>query len=172
MTLQREVVRLIIESRTELFAFILSAVRDYDAAEDVLQNVSLVLCDKADEYQSGTSFQAWAREIARRKILEYFRRSKRVPDTMPTPDLEQLLTAFNEIERKSMVEERIRALRQCLSLASMQLKELFRLRYEERLSLDQIASRLSKKTETIRKSLYRGRLALRECIDRRLGLAK
>ena len=42
-------------------------------AEDVLQEVFLTLTQKAAEFQPGTDFVAWARAIARIKVLQRYR---------------------------------------------------------------------------------------------------
>jgi RNA polymerase sigma-70 factor (ECF subfamily) len=166
-----EVVRLLIEYRTDIFAFIFAAVRDYDAAEEVMQNVSVVVCEKAQEYEPGTNFRAWAREIARRQVLQYSRQSKRSPSPLTSAELEYLAAAFDEAECEGSLGERIEALRACLEKLPDRVRNLVRLRYEERLSVEQMAERSHSKVESVRKALYRGRIALRNCIDRRLGMA-
>lgn len=166
-----EVVKLLIEHRIDLFAFILAAVRDYRVAEDVMQNVAVVICNKVDQYESGTNFRAWAREIARRQILELNRGSKRGPKTLAPSDLEYLVAAFEEAEQGGLLEDRLEALRNCLRNLSKSARQLIRLRYEERLSLSEIAEQSNRKPESLRKALYRGRIALRRCIDRRLKVA-
>lgn len=172
MTAQSEVFKLLIENRTRLFAFIFTAVRDHHAAEEILQNVAVVVCDKADQYQSGTSFQAWSREIARRQVLQYFRESKRGPSVLAPADLDYLTRAFDEVEKDGRMEERVQALRFCLENSPNFTRELFRFRYEEQLSLEKMADRLGLKSESVRKALYRGRIALRNCIKRRLSLSR
>jgi RNA polymerase sigma-70 factor (ECF subfamily) len=165
-----EVVRLLIEHRIDLFAFILAAVRDNRAAEEVMQNVAVVICNKSDQYECGTNFRAWAREIARRQILQFNREKKRGPGTLSPSELEYLVTAFDEAERDGLLEDRLNALRACLESLSKAARRFIRLRYEERLSLGQMAERSNLRPESLRKSLYRARIALRKCIDGRLEL--
>jgi RNA polymerase sigma-70 factor (ECF subfamily) len=171
MAVQSDVVRHLIEYRTDIFAFIYAAVRDHHAAEEIMQNVSVVICNKAKEYEPGTNFRAWAREIARRQVLQYGRRNRRGPSALAPCELEYLVAAFDEAERSGLLEDRIDALRACLQTVSQHVRELLRLRYEERLSLEQMAQHSKSNPETIRKALYRARIALRKCIDRRLGMA-
>ena len=170
MAVQSDVVRLLIEHRTQLFAFIFAAMHDYHAAEEVFQDVSVVICNKANSWDPGSSFRSWAFEIARRQVLQFYRESQQRPGALSPSDLEHLASAFSLVEQESSPERRIEALRKCLSKVSGHAKKLFRLRYEEHLKLDQIAERVGGRSETVRKALYRGRIALRKCIDHQLGV--
>lgn len=171
MAAHSEVVKLLIEHRSELFAFIFAALRDHHAAEEVMQNVAVVVCDKAKQFQKGSNFRAWAREIARRQVLQYIRESSRVPRAVAPAEIELLANAFQEAERDGLLEDRAEALQACLEGLSMRLSELIRLRYEGRLSLGQLAKRMGLQPESARKALYRARIALRKCIDSRLKTA-
>jgi RNA polymerase sigma-70 factor, ECF subfamily len=170
MAVPSDIVRLLIEHRTDIFAFIFAAVREYHAAEEIMQNVSVVICDKALEYKAGTNFRAWAREIARRQILQFGRQNRRGPSALSPIEIDHLAAAFDEAEKEGLLQDRVEALRQCLETLSKRVRDLVRLRYEERLTLDQMADHLASNPESVRKALYRGRIALRKCIDRRLGM--
>src|SRR5690606_717766 len=101
----REVVRLLIENRTQLFGFIFAAMRDYHAAEEVMQNVAVIVCEKASQYQPGSSFRAWVREIARRQVLQYSRQNNRTPFAVAPTDLDYLATAFDEMDQADLMED-------------------------------------------------------------------
>ena len=62
------VVRLLMEHRASLFSYIYTAVRDFDVAEEVFQEVSVAVCESYESFEPGTNFRAWAREIARRRV--------------------------------------------------------------------------------------------------------
>ena len=42
--------------------------------EDVLQETNLLLWNKADQFQPGTSFWAWASEVARYQVLTHWKK--------------------------------------------------------------------------------------------------
>lgn len=172
MAAQAEVFKLLIECRGDLFALILAALRDHHSAEEVMQNVAVVVCEKSEQYQSGTSFRAWAREIARRQILEYLRRCKRGPQAISPSDLDYLVTAFEEVDREGLMVDRAEALRKCLEKSPTNVRQLLHFRYSEQLSLAEIALRAGQEIESVRKSMYRGRMALKRCIDSRLRLTR
>lgn len=172
MAAQKEVFKLLIECRSDLFALIFAALRDHHSAEEVMQNVAVVVCEKSGRYQSGTSFRAWAREIARRQILEYLRRRKRGPQAMSPTDLDYLVTAFEEVDHEGLMLDRADALREFLQKSPENVRQILQFRYEEQLSLAEMSNRMGQKSESICKAMYRGRIALKKCIDSRLKLAR
>ena len=60
-----------------LHGFIASLCGDLVLAEDILQEVFLVVSQRADDFTLGSDFAAWARAIARFKTMELLRTRKR-----------------------------------------------------------------------------------------------
>ena len=60
---QALIASLLMRHRTELFAYLIAAVRNPHDAEDLLQDVSLAASTSWAQYRPGTPFLAWAREI-------------------------------------------------------------------------------------------------------------
>jgi hypothetical protein len=54
---QSEFVRLFSQHASQLFGFVLVLTGNRSDAEDIVQNASVVLWEKFDAYQPGTSFQ-------------------------------------------------------------------------------------------------------------------
>ena len=167
-----ETVRLLMEHRSSLFAFILAIVRDYDTAEEVLQEVSVAVCEAGEDFRLGTDFGAWSREIARRRILAHYRLAGRFPDSLSDDDIRNLETGFNKVDAQSTAKERMDSLRQCLKAQTPRARRLLHLRYAARFSLGEIAVQVDRQPESVRKALYRTRQALRKCIEHRLRVAE
>ena len=74
---QARVTQLLMRHRTELYAYLLASIRNLHDAEDLLQDVSLAASTSWSQYRPGTPFLAWAREIARRRILDFAKRRGR-----------------------------------------------------------------------------------------------
>lgn len=165
--MRNEIVRLLMEHRGTLFAFIFASVRDYDIAEEVLQDVSVVVCENSDSFELGTNFGAWAREIARRRILAYYRTTKRFPCPLSEDELRNLQAGFDAVDDTS-TKLRMASLTKCLEALKPFAKQLIQLRYAARFSLGEIGERVGRQPESVRKALYRTRQTLRECIERRL----
>src|SRR5438132_12137517 len=68
------VLQLFVKHQLALRAFILSLEPNFTDAEDLLQEVFLVITRKANEFQEGTNFLAWGCTIARFKLMELLRR--------------------------------------------------------------------------------------------------
>src|SRR6185436_5305722 len=60
----KELVLLMTQHQRRIFAYIYTLVPDRHAAEDILQETSLVICEKFHEFKTGTDFVAWANQIA------------------------------------------------------------------------------------------------------------
>ena len=165
--MRNEIVRLLMEHRGTLFVFIYASVRDYDVAEEVLQDVSVVICENSENFELGTNFGAWAREIARRRILAYYRSTKRFPDPLSDEELLNLLAGFDAVDDVT-AKQRMASLSKCLESLKPFAKKILQLRYSGRFSLCEIGQQVGRHPESVRKALYRTRQALRECIERRL----
>lgn len=162
------VVRLLMEHRATLFSYVYTAVRDFDLAEEVFQEVSVAVCESHASFEPGTNFCAWAREIARPRILAQWRSAGRFPGLLTDEALMQIEAGFADVEKRWATRDRIAALRKCLSTLSPTVRRMLELRYVSQLSLSDLATRLDRKGEGVRKALYRTRQSLRECIERRL----
>jgi len=164
-----EVGRLLMGHRTSLFAFILAIVRDYDAAEEVLQEVSVAVCEASEQFRLGTNFGAWAREIARRRILAHNRAAARFPGSLTDEDLRRLEAGFEQADSQASAKKRIDALRRCLETLTHASRRLLQLRFAGRFSHREIAEQVDRQAESVRKAIYRSRQTLRSCIQRRLN---
>src|SRR5690606_1942058 len=66
-----EFTRLYAECQKRLFIYISLLMPNTADAHDVLQDTNLVLWQKFEQFEPGTSFFAWAREVARYRVLRY-----------------------------------------------------------------------------------------------------
>jgi RNA polymerase sigma-70 factor (ECF subfamily) len=159
------------ENRSSLFAFVFAVVRDFNAAEELLQETSVVICENANDFTPGTSFGAWSREIARRRIRAYFRQQKREKRILSEDHIHNLQQAFAAVEdRIASPHHRLQAMRRCLEKLTPRVRHWLYLRYVSQLALVEMASQVRCKPESIRKTLYRSRQQLRVCIERRLRM--
>ena len=165
---EKEVLQLLIENRAVIFGFILASVCDHNAAEDIFQEVAVAVCESADKFSIGTNFKAWAREIARRRILA-FRREKKKMNLMLEPEILELIEqGFEKMETRTSVPQHIGALRRCLSRVKDQVRHLLHLRYGREFTLAAVSEATGVNPESVRKTLYRTRIKLRACIQSKL----
>src|SRR3954469_24492854 len=80
---RKRLMSLMTQHQRRIFAYIYTLVPDRYDAEDLLQETSLVICEKFDDFKEGTDFVAWACQIAYWRIRyarQKFARSKVVFD--------------------------------------------------------------------------------------------
>lgn len=156
--------------QTRLRAFVrclLIRPRDID---DLLQEVNAVVWQKADEFQPGTDFWAWASQIARLKALNQLRaytRNRLVFDEAVLSRLAQVAD-----DRLEALDSRREALDHCLSQLPAAQRQLIELRYTGEQAIESISESLGRPAGSIRQTLYRIRAALVNCVERRLSTAK
>jgi RNA polymerase sigma-70 factor, ECF subfamily len=72
-----QVQQLFVRHQAVLKAFVLELWSDFSEADDVMQEVFLVITRKAAEFQPESSFLSWARTIARFEVMAAWRRKAR-----------------------------------------------------------------------------------------------
>jgi len=167
----REVQRLFLLHSNRLRGFILGLLPNHAAADDVLQEVFLVVTAKSAESQAGSDFLAWSRTIARFKVLEY--RQRRFPAARQLADEAWELLAKAAPELDDGWDARRRALQHCLGELAPRAREVVQLRYSaERLSMDEVAKRMAWTVGSVKVALSRAKDALWDCVQRHVSIAK
>jgi RNA polymerase sigma-70 factor, ECF subfamily len=160
--------RHLLTAEPDLRAFIGSLVRDFQARDDIFQNVALTLWEKYADYDPARPFGAWARGFAARKILHEARGAQRFPAIFPAETLQAILEAYDRSEREAT--PRREALDHCLEKLPTKTREILALRYNEELSSGGIGLRVGASVAAVHQTLSRARAALAECIERRLAV--
>ncbi|HZE98451.1 MAG TPA: sigma-70 family RNA polymerase sigma factor [Planctomycetota bacterium] len=164
---RRDLMRLALEHRTQLWGFLMGLTKDPQKAEDLFQNTYLVICEKWDQYKPGTNFMAWARQIARFEFLASVDPSRRRFLTAEMEILEQALQAAERDEDAPSL--RRDALRRCLEqLPDARGRRVLELRYAQGLSGERVAREADLSLNALYTLLSRVRRALQDCIERRL----
>ncbi len=70
------------EVQPELFNFVKSRIYSLHDAQDIVQNVNVILVNKKDEYDENKNFKSWAFRIADFQIKGYLSKSKRCKTTL------------------------------------------------------------------------------------------
>jgi RNA polymerase sigma-70 factor, ECF subfamily len=160
-----QLARLWTESQPVVAAFVLSAIPDFHQAEDVLQQVAVVLVREFDQFDTSRSFLPWALGIARNLALksrrDVARRSKYVINEAV---LDQIQIAFHEGEDSHIAIRKW--LRHCLEKQPQKILELLQWRYAHDMKPSEAAVRMGITSNTVRAMLHRARQALRKCIRR------
>ena len=159
---QREYLRHFLSAESSLRGYILVHVRDFAAAEDLLQQTALILWRKFEQYDPARPFLAWALGVARLEILNAAKRG-RPGRSLAEGDLDRLIVG-EYLRLESELPRRRQLLRLCLQRLPGSMTEAVRLRYERGSRLEEIAARLGKSLAAVKVILHRARLALQDCV--------
>ena len=164
--LQRVFVRYQVRHQKRIFAFILTLVPDWNDAEEILQETSIVLWKKFSEFEIGTDFGKWARAVARIEIRKFYGKKGRDRRILSEEVVAALIKDFDSDPHD--FDERGTALRSCLKNLSKKDFELIFSRYVTQSATNSIASQLGRTVESVCNSLRRIRERLLKCILKEL----
>jgi RNA polymerase sigma-70 factor (ECF subfamily) len=166
MDRQEEMASLILQHRKVLFAYILAIVRQHHTAEDVFQEVSLVLIRRRDELGPIRNFWHLAREIARRQALGAIRKPKQEEHVLSNEALDSIDRGFDRIFDES--ELRRKALTACVEQLPTFWQKITRMRYWSNLPVNKIAEMEKRSANTISVTMNKIRLRLADCVKDRM----
>jgi RNA polymerase sigma-70 factor (ECF subfamily) len=159
--------RLLSRHQDALFRYIFSLLPHEEDARDVLQQTSLALVGKADEYDSGQPFLAWAYRFAYLEVLKQRERNQRNKRHLNPALIERL--AREREQREPELLERLSALEQCLEQLPPADRELIRQRYQGSAAAEEVAAQRGTSRRTLFRELERIRRVLLDCVNRRLA---
>lgn len=159
-------VELLTRHQVALFRFVFPLVGNFHDAEDVMQEISAALWEKAAEFQPGTNFFAWARRVAYLRVLKCRRGQLRRPIQLSDSVLESL--ALQAEQDADQTDLRLEALERCLARLSAADRQLVTFRYSPHMNIVQVSGRLGRPVNSVYKSLGRIRQTLLDCVERRL----
>lgn len=158
--------RLFIRHSSTLRGFILGLLPDFHIADDVLQDVFMIVTAKADQFEPDTNFFAWASTIAKLKVLEYARASRGGPRMLSPEVIESLCAASPPVSDNAELSA---ALAECVGKLAPRAQAVIQMRYGDGIKPMQIARNLDWKDESVHVALSRARAFLRECLKRSIA---
>lgn len=153
-----------------LYAYIVMLAGDAMSAHNILQDTNLVLWEKFDQFQPGTSFFAFAREIARYRVLRYRQIHARDAVLLEPDLLEMVARAAYESDEESDRAYHD-ALAGCVGKLNPTDRDLIRRRYTGNFSVKVLAEQLGRSENALSQALARIRRALKGCVERTLAVA-
>jgi RNA polymerase sigma-70 factor (ECF subfamily) len=152
-----------------LFRYLLSITGNRVTAEDVFQETWLRVLERGRQYRGEWKFEVWLFSIARHLVIDLARRRKShsldelmdpkegagFEPSSPEPSAFQQLLAGEQSARMARILTRIPAV----------YREVLVLRFQEELSLEELAAITKVPLPTVKSRLYRGLDTLRKHIE-------
>lgn len=146
---------------TKVYQRCLSMTKDEEKAQDFTQDIFIKVFDKLDAFQERSRFSTWLYSISYNYCADQLRLSKRLPVT-------SLDTAFASEPANAedyLQEETTRVVKLAMQTLSAEERSLLRFKYEDGLSVVEIAQLLALKESTVKMRLMRTREKIKRLAD-------
>lgn len=157
----------------ELLAYIMTLIPRRDDAEEVLQRTAIVLWEKFEDYDDSRGFAPWAMRHAYFEILN-FRKEMARSRLVFREDLMAMLVEVRQTHEPTLQAQRD-ALQACMSELDATSRQLLYQRYTdsgqlqgESQSMVELARAAGKSAKSVYRKLYRLRVRIGRCVERRL----
>jgi RNA polymerase sigma-70 factor (ECF subfamily) len=150
-----------------LYSYLVTLLGSTAQAEEVFQEVCVVLWRENETFQLGTDFVKWVAVIAHNQVRKFRRQNKQVGFQVNEVAFD--LLAVEAVERADLYDYRRDALRRCLTKLSASDRSLVQQCYaDDKVNLKAAAHKLGRPENTVYKAMNRIRRVLFECINRTL----
>ena len=157
---------LILSGQKEIYAYILSLLISPSDADDILQETLTVMWRKFVEFESGTNFVAWGRQIARYKIMSHLRKNRTSRLCFDSDVLKLIESKSSQIDNFS---DRNEALKKCLLKLPEKYRSILKMRYSKDMSFKQMALEFGVAKQSVYRMVSRIHALLARCIKSTLA---
>ena len=141
---------------------------DSAAAEDLFQEMAILMTRKREAAGEDCKFVAWARQIAVNLVRDHRKKLARRKLRLLDNDTLEAVSLVFEDSGESVWESRRDALRKCAEKLPDRERAILRRRYEDSAPAQRVASEFSLSRGAVDTLLYRLRKALHECVELKL----
>lgn len=161
-------VALYVRHQSAIHSFILTMLPSIADSEEVLQESSMTMWNKFDQFEPNTNFRNWAFQIARYTTFNYVRKLGRDRHLFNEAMMKQLADYAEDTSDE--LETRRQVLRQCIAKLETKDSVVLANCYAEGKSIVSYANQIGKTANSVTKHLSRIRRTLLKCVRRTLGL--
>lgn len=163
--------RLIEQYQYRLFRYLLYISSDRETAEDLFQETWMRVLDRGHQYDGNFRFETWLFAIARHLVIDLQRRKKpQSLDVLTDPDRKSAmdLAPANSLPVLDVITQRETEMSVQESLGRLPAihREVLVLRFQEDMTIEEIAAVLGTPVSTVKSRLYRGLQSLRQLLER------
>jgi RNA polymerase sigma-70 factor (ECF subfamily) len=160
-------VQLLLRHESRLRAYLMSLLAQWDDVDEVLQQTSVTLWKKFDQFEPGTDFFAWAARTAHFTTLNFLAKQKRSRLRFSPEFIEALQDPASATS--DGWGEREAALADCMKKLSDADRDLIARRYAPAATTKDVATSLGRPLKSVYKSLGRIYKSLLACVERTLA---
>ncbi|MBI9018224.1 MAG: sigma-70 family RNA polymerase sigma factor [Phycisphaerae bacterium] len=161
-----EFLKLFVSNQKRIYSFIVMLVPNFTDADDIMQDTVEVMWRKFADYESGTSFVAWAVKIARYRVMNYRRTKQRAKvlytDSLLEAIVDEAVTINDELQ------DRLGLLRDCREQLSDRDNELLKLRYEKSKSTRDLSDIFNRNMRGVNRDLAKIHAILEKCVRNKI----
>jgi RNA polymerase sigma-70 factor (ECF subfamily) len=163
---RKQLMTLMTRHQRQIFSYIYVLVPNRADAEDILQETSLVICEKFDEFEEGTDFVAWACQIAYWRVRYSRQKFARGKVLFNQDVLDAVAKTASDLTEE--LDERHKALTICLDKLNPRDREFVLTRYEPGCGVAEAARGSGRSMAAAYKALTRIRKLLLDCVNHQL----
>ena len=158
----------VLKYQPALEGMLTALVGDVNTAQDLFQEVALIMTRKREEATEDCAFLAWGRRIALNVVRDFRKKmARRKVRLLGDEVLEQMAAVFEETD-DSYWEARRAALEKCVDALPERSREVLRRRYVEAVPAETLAAGLSTNRNALDALVFRLRKTLLHCVQARL----
>ena len=136
--------KLVRRHKNRVFAYILMVVKDKDLAEDLFQDtfIKVINTIRSGQYKEEGKFIQWVMRIAHNLIIDYFRKSKRIPiiENKDEYDIfERVRIRVESVEEILITEQIHQDVKKLIDYLPKEQKEVLLMRHYKDMSFKDIA---------------------------------
>lgn len=158
-------VRLFAAEEPSLRAHVRRLVPMRTDADDVFQEIAVVLWRKFPEFRAGSDFRAWAMGVAKYEVLAWRRDKARGRELLKADVIEMLADESEREESRLSVERDL--LRECLGKLGADHRSLLLAAYQPGARIQDVALRSGRSVGGFYQWLHRVKRMLLECVTKR-----
>ena len=164
---QEQFVALFIQNEAAIHSFVLTLIPSLQDSEEIVQEASMTMWRRFEQYQPGTSFRNWAFQIAKYTTFNYVRKQSRDRHRFSEKMME--LLASHAESSQEVNESRRRALEHCITKLPDRDRHVLAGCYREGSTIKAFAESDGRTANAVTKHLNRIRRTLSKCVRQSVG---
>jgi RNA polymerase sigma-70 factor (ECF subfamily) len=159
------IIREFFRNQHMLMDYILCQVHHVHDAEDIFQEVAVIVCRKTEQVPDQAHFAVWCRGIARNLVKHYWRSKGRERISYWEDFYEEVDKAYAEAdENMDVLNDQRHRMENCLEQLPAQSRTMLEAHYMAGKKIVDLARTLNRSADSIRMMLMRIRKVLQDCV--------